>query len=550
MSDPVWYRSLYWRIAFGFITLLAVVLLVQVLVFLWLTDRIVGPSSKSPQQLAASIAAEVGPAVSSDPTLQLDPYLRNKFGHIYQPFLVVLNDGRFGSNRGDRLPPGFLRSMMPRGRRGRFGDPGRGGDPGRPDFGRPDSGRMNGPGRSGMPEPPSGGGPPSAVPPMPGDRPFGDRPPGDWPGGGRGDRPPDGDGRGGPRRAESAPITVEGTEIGTVLVPAEAPPTFVAVWEVGPTLAWFALGMLGVGAAVTALAIFRPTHNRLRALEEAATALGQGRTDVRAAEGGGDEVSSLARTFNRMAEDLEVRAAALGASDRARRQLLADVSHELMTPLTAIRGYTETLGMANLALDEQTKARYLSIIGEETQKLEELIGDLLDLARLEGGGGTLAFKQVAVADLFGRVVDRHGPTIRDRQITVSRRIVPEDLEVSGDPQRLEQALQNLAANAIRHTPDGGTVELSAHVGPDGVHLTVTDSGPGIPSEHLPRLFDRFYKVDPSRHAGAATTGSGLGLSIVRAIVERHGGRITAANAERGGASFEIVLPAHARDRAA
>ena len=90
-----------------------------------------------------------------------------------------------------------------------------------------------------------------------------------------------------------------------MLVPAEPPPVFVAVWELGPTLAWFALGLLGVGAAVTALAIFRPTHNRLRALEEAATALGEGRTDVRAVEGGGDEVSSLARTFNRMADDLE-----------------------------------------------------------------------------------------------------------------------------------------------------------------------------------------------------------------------------------------------------
>ncbi len=548
MSDPVWYRSLYWRIAFGFITLLAVVLAAQIFVFLWLTDRIVGPSSKSPQQLAATIAAEVGPAVASDQRMQLDPYLRNKFGHIYQPFLVVLNDGRMGSNRGDRLPPGFVRAMMPRGRRGRFGEMGRGGEPGRPDFGRPDLGRGTPGDRPSGPDLPPGAvpsGPPSGPPPLG----SGERPP-DWTGGGRGDRPPDGEGRGGPRRAESAPITVDGAEIGSVLVPTEAPPTFVAVWEVGPTLAWFALGLLGVGAAVTALVIFRPTHNRLRALEEAATALGQGRTDVRAVEGGGDEVSSLARTFNRMAQDLEVRAAALGASDRARRQLLADVSHELMTPLTAIRGYTETLGMTDLALDETTKGRYLSIISEETQKLEELIGDLLDLARLEGGGGTLAFKQVAVADLFGRVVDRHGPTIRDRQITVSRKIVPDDLELSGDPQRLEQALQNLAANAIRHTPEGGAVELAAHVAADGVHLTVADSGTGIAAEHLPRLFDRFYKVDPSRHAGASATGSGLGLSIVRAIVERHGGRITAANAPSGGAMFEIVLPAHAHDRAA
>jgi signal transduction histidine kinase len=537
MSKPVWYRSLYWRIAFGFIALLAVVLVAQVVVFLWLTDRIVGPSSKSPQQLATNLASEIAPDLAAQPTLQLEPYLRSKFGHIYQPFLVVLSDGRFGSNRFDGLPPGFARGLIPRFRRGgRFGDFGRGGDPGRP----PDGGRGNPfDARPGLPEPPTGadarGG---ARPP--------DRPPELRPG----DRPPDGEGRGGPRRAETAPITVNGTEVGTVLVPSEAPPVFFAVWEVGPTLAWFALGLLGVGAAVTALVIFRPTHNRLRALEEAATALGQGRTDVRAVEGGGDEVSSLARTFNRMAEDLEARAAALGASDRARRQLLADVSHELMTPLTAIRGYTETLGMGNLPLDEATRGRYLAIIGEETQKLEELIGDLLDLARLEGGGGTLAFKNVPVSELFGRVLDRHGPIIRDRRITVVRRIEPEALEVWGDPQRLEQALQNLASNALRHTPEGGTIHLSAAAAPDGAHLSVADSGAGIPQEHLPRVFDRFYKVDPSRSVSSASTGSGLGLSIVQAIVERHGGRIAASNAAKGGAMFEIVLPAHASDRAA
>ncbi len=365
-----------------------------------------------------------------------------------------------------------------------------------------------------------------------------------------GERPPDAEGRGGGRRFESAPITVGGEEVGLVIVPTEAPPVFVAVREMGPTLAWFALGLLGVGAAVTALVIFRPTHNRLRALERAASALGQGQTDVRAVEGGGDEVSSLARTFNRMAEDLDARATALSASDRARRQLLADVSHELMTPLTAIRGYTETLGMSDLQLDEPTRERYLAIIGEETRKLEELIGDLLDLARLEGGGGTLDFKDVAISELFGRVVDRHGPTIRDRRITVVPRIEPADLGVRGDPQRLEQALQNLASNALRHTPEGGTIELGASIGADGVHIRVADSGPGIPTEHLPRVFDRFYKVDPSRSVSSTASGSGLGLSIVQAIVERHGGRITASNGAKGGAIFEIVLPAQVRQSAA
>ena len=135
MSKPVWYRSLYWRIAFGFITLLAVVLGAQFIIFLWLTDRIVGPSSRSPQQLAASVAADVAVDLAAQPGLVLEPYLQKKFGHIYQPFLVVLNDGRIGSNRSQGLPPGFVRGLLPRGRRGggRFGG---GGDPWRPGEGR------------------------------------------------------------------------------------------------------------------------------------------------------------------------------------------------------------------------------------------------------------------------------------------------------------------------------------------------------------------------------------------------------------------------------
>jgi hypothetical protein len=114
-TRPVWYRSLYWRIAFGFVALLAVVLVLQVILFLWLTDRIVGPSSKSPQQLATNLAAEIAPDLAADPSLALDPYLRDKFGHIYQPFLVVLQDSRFGSNRFDR-PRRVLRARCCRGR--------------------------------------------------------------------------------------------------------------------------------------------------------------------------------------------------------------------------------------------------------------------------------------------------------------------------------------------------------------------------------------------------------------------------------------------------
>jgi signal transduction histidine kinase len=295
--------------------------------------------------------------------------------------------------------------------------------------------------------------------------------------------------------------------------------------------------------------IFGPAHRRLRTLEQAARALGEGRTDVRAEETGGDEVSSLAHAFNGMANDLSARAAALAASDRARRQLLADVSHELMTPLAAIRGYTETLSMPELPIDAATKQRYLGIIGDETMKLEGLIGDLLDLARLEGGGGSMTIEEVPVRELFSRIADRHGPTLSARNITLERNVRPADLTVEADAQKLEQALQNLAANAIRHTPDGGKLTLAAEIveTADGFAavFTVKDNGPGIPPEHLPHIFERFYKADAARTA-SSMSGSGLGLSIVQAIVARHGGTVTAANAPDAGAVFEIRIPRSSR----
>jgi signal transduction histidine kinase len=482
MSDPVWYRSLYWRIAFGFIALLAILLLAQGLLYLWLTDRFVGSSVRTPTQLAGLVAAEVSAELDQRPDANLEEFVRARFSHIYQPFLVILRDGRRGSNRPTALPPEFSRAIQ---------------------------GRMR-----------AGG--------LPGES-FGRRG-----GGGGGFRFP----------IESVPIVVAGSQVGLVAVPGNPPPVSVALQELGPTLSLFGLGLLAVGATLTALLIFRPAHNRLRTLEQAARALGEGRADVRATETGGDEVSSLARTFNRMAADLDSRAAALTESDRARRQLLADVSHELMTPLSAIRGYVETLAMTDLPLDQGTRHQYLGIVEEETHKLEAIIGDLLDLARLEGGGDTLREEPVSVADLFVRVADRHLPAMRDRGVVLERDMAQGTPPIRGDAARLEQALQNLAANAIRHTPPGGRVVLHASPADNGVRIVVRDTGPGIPPEHLARVFDRFYKVDASRAGTAVPSGSGLGLSIVRAIVERHGGTVMASNAPEGGAEFELVLPAY------
>src|SRR5204862_8292394 len=132
-----------------------------------------------------------------------------------------------------------------------------------------------------------------------------------------------------------------------------------------------------------------PARRRLRALEPAARRLGSGDLVARAPDRGGDEIAAVARAFNAMANDLAACAEALAASDRARRQLLADVSHELNTPVTAVRGYIETLAMPEMGLDETTRARYVGIVSDETARLERIIGDLLELARLEGGGGAL-----------------------------------------------------------------------------------------------------------------------------------------------------------------
>jgi signal transduction histidine kinase len=207
-----------------------------------------------------------------------------------------------------------------------------------------------------------------------------------------------------------------------------------------------------------------------------------------------------------------------------------------MTPLSAIRGYVETLGMPELNIDEPTRAKYLDIAYQETHKLEAIIGDLLDLARLEGGGDSLDHEAVLANDLFRRVADRHRRTLIERRIDLETTVADGTPLIWGDAYRLEQALQNVAANAIRHAPDGGKVTLSAEPAGDCVRIAVADSGPGIPDEHLAHVFDRFYKVDASRAGTHVASGSGLGLSIVRAIVVRHGGEVHAA------AVFELLLP--------
>jgi signal transduction histidine kinase len=340
-----------------------------------------------------------------------------------------------------------------------------------------------------------------------------------------------------------APLFVDGAQVGRVVIWAGDRPFWRIVRQLGPTMAVIAATVLGVGTTLIALVVFGPVRRRLKGVQAATERLGAGDLSARAPEHGGDEVALLARSFNQMADELAARARALEASDRTRRQLMADVSHELMTPLTAMRGYIETLTMPEVPLDPQTRQRYMGIITDETHRLEQIIGDLLDLARLEGGGMTLRRERADVEQLFNRVGARHERELTDRRVALTTRVDASAKSIDGDPDRLEQALQNLAANALRHAPEEGQIRLTAEREGNEVVLTVRDNGPGIPAAHLPLIFNRFYKADVSRRAAGG--GSGLGLSIAKAIVEWHGGTITARNDH--GAVFEIRLPSPEAD---
>jgi two-component system sensor histidine kinase MprB len=240
-----------------------------------------------------------------------------------------------------------------------------------------------------------------------------------------------------------------------------------------------------------------------------------------------DEVGALATRFNAMLDRLARSRAALDDSVRAQRQLVADASHELRTPVTSLRTNIEVL-LAGAQLSEEDRRRLLADVVQQSEELSGLVGDLIELARGDlplGAAEDVRLDRV-VEESLARA-RRNSPGIR-----FQARLEPRIIE--GVPERLGRAVNNLLDNAARHSPPGGLVEVRV----DGEGLTVRDHGHGIPEDELPQVFDRFF-----RGAGArAQQGSGLGLAIVRQVTEQHGGHATAANAADGGAIFTLHLP--------
>lgn len=246
--------------------------------------------------------------------------------------------------------------------------------------------------------------------------------------------------------------------------------------------------------------------------------------------------SSLTGLVRRQAAQIG-RLAAQEAAERLKSTLLASVSHDLRSPLATITGVATALRQADAPWDRATSRRMLDTLILEAERLDRVLGNLLDMSRIEGGALNLTCDWEDPADLVGAVLARLRPQLAGRAVRVH---APDDLPtLSVNAGLIDQALSNLVENALKYTPAGTPITVALELAPPLLHIHVLDAGPGIPAAALPHLFEKFFRVaDPERHA----PGTGLGLAICRGIVQAHGGQVAAANRAEGGARFTISLP--------
>jgi signal transduction histidine kinase len=275
------------------------------------------------------------------------------------------------------------------------------------------------------------------------------------------------------------------------------------------------------------------------ALSAGAAAMARGDLATRVRADGVAELRGLAESFNSMAAHLETAARERAETERARRDLIAAVSHDLRTPLASLRALAEALD-DGVVDDPAGVRRYLRLMTGETERLNMLIDDLFELARLESGALRLDRSPSPVQDLISEALERMTAQAGRKGLQLAGEVVGDPPPVLIDGQQVTRVLLNLVQNAIRHTPADGSVTLRAAPAEDGVLVEVRDTGEGIVADDLPRVFDRFYRGDPARTREA---GAGLGLAIARGIVEAHGGRIWVESEPGRGTRFAFTLPA-------
>lgn len=291
---------------------------------------------------------------------------------------------------------------------------------------------------------------------------------------------------------------------------------------------WIAGGVVAALSLVLAWALIRHFTDPLRRLSAAARRIADGDLTVRVEASNTDELGRLSGSFNAMAESIE-------QAERSKRQMIADVAHELRTPIAILRTAVEGFEDGVLAPTPEN----LSALKDKIHLTARLIDDLQQLALADMGQLSLQLEPLAVGEVVADIAGLVGPHIEDGGVRLVAD-VPADLPtVKADRHRVQQVLLNLLANALRYTPAGGEIRITARHEDSGVEVRVCDSGPGLSEEDLKRVFDRFYRGAAARGAGP---GAGLGLSVAKALVEAHGGRIWAENRPEGGACFRFTLP--------
>jgi two-component system, OmpR family, sensor histidine kinase BaeS len=332
-------------------------------------------------------------------------------------------------------------------------------------------------------------------------------------------------------RAET-PILIDGQQVGTLLT-ARTNPILQPAEELFLQRSTWAAALAALGAMVAALLISfflaRTLTRPLRLLTGAAQNIARGQLEQQVDIRSQDEIGQLAQAFNSMSQEV-------ARANQLRRQMTADIAHDLRTPLTVVGGYIEAMRDGVL---EATPDR-LRLIYQEIERLQKLVNDLRLLSQVEAGELPLHFQPVDAAVLLGRAIELFEHHAGQKGVTLHFEAAPTLHPMQVDEDRMMQVLDNLLSNALRHTPPGGSITLSATASGECVRLSVKDTGAGIQPEELPYIFNRFYRSDTSRHTESGE--SGLGLAIVRALVEAQGGQVGAESEPGRGTVVTIDFP--------
>ncbi|MDD5018287.1 MAG: HAMP domain-containing sensor histidine kinase [Eubacteriales bacterium] len=325
------------------------------------------------------------------------------------------------------------------------------------------------------------------------------------------------------------PLTIDGTIVGAIVVHREVNDFNVGINSIFIQVL-FPLLISVLFASVLVLILARHIVKPIKEISHASAELARGNLDWRVKPKTRDEIGELAESFNKMADELKLQ-------DGLRNTFIANVSHELRSPLASVQGFIQ--GMLDRAIEEEDRDKYLEIVLGETKRMNTLISDLLSLAKIESGQFPIEISEFDINELLRRCIIMLEQRIEEKHLMVNIQLGEEKMLVWADEGRISQVITNLIDNAVKFSYDGGELKIWTHSIDNKVYVNIADTGEGIPLEEQPYIFERFYKVDKSHSRN--TPGTGIGLSIVKRIITQHGEKIHLQSAEGKGTTFTFTL---------